>query len=72
MGIFSFLLQPRKNLFIWKISFRRLVSPFLFMYYPDKIASIPVAQKVNLEAVQTINEMIDACEELTTEEARSF
>lgn len=43
-------------------SLRRLVSPFLLLCHPDKFALIPTSQKVNLKAVQTLNEWIDLCE----------
>jgi len=41
------------------------------MCHPDIFASIPVAQNVILDAVQTINEIIDACEESAIEGASS-
>jgi len=48
------------------LSLRRLASPFLQLCHPDKFAHIASAQKVNLNAVQTLNELIDTCERISS------
>lgn len=48
------------------LSLRRLASPFLQLCHPDKFAHIASAQKVNLSAVQTLNELIDTCEKISS------
>lgn len=53
------------------ITLRRLASPFLQLCHPDKFAHIASAQKVNLNAVQTLNELIDSCENLSNKKTNN-
>ena len=49
-----------------KLTLRRLAAPFFQVCHPDKFAHIASAQKVNLKAVQTLNELIDICDNSET------